>query len=135
VPELVNVTRKMREVMVDGCWELWKARCDRVHRAEDDDTVEKRERTYNELKRFWVQHVDCKRVCQSIIKVLHMSHEDRGKWMRIVKGKEYTPTRMDEFYTVEENEPQPLERATIAAVAPEAPLKAESAGANDGLCS
>jgi hypothetical protein len=51
---------------------MWKARCDRVHRAEDEDTVNGREKTYNQLKHFWVQHVECKRVGRSMIEVLHM---------------------------------------------------------------
>jgi hypothetical protein len=126
VSELVNITRKMRVIMVEGCWELWKARCDRVHRAENEDTVNGREKTYNQLKHFWVQHVGCKRVGRSIIEVLHMSHEDREKWKRSIKGKEYTPTRMDEYYTVEDNESQPPEaRAELVVVAPEVPPRVQ----------
>jgi hypothetical protein len=118
--QLVNTTREMRAAMVEGCWELPKARCDRVHRAEDEDTVNGREKVYNQLKDFWMQHVGCKRVGRSIIEVLHMSHDDRGKWKRNIKGKEYTPTRMDEYYTVEDSKPQPLEeRDEQAAVTPE----------------
>ena len=55
-----------------------------------------------------------------------MSHDDRGKWRRNIKGKEYKPTRMDEYYTVEDSEPQPLEeRAELAAVTPEAPPRVQ----------
>jgi hypothetical protein len=51
-----------------------------------------------------------------------MSHDDRGKWKRNIEGKGFTPTRMDEYYTVEDSESQPPEeRAGLAVVTPEAP--------------
>jgi hypothetical protein len=61
-----------------------------------------------------------------------MSHDDREKWKRSIKGKEYTPTRMDEYryYTVEDNESQPPEERAELYSGGDTSSTPESAGAN-----
>jgi hypothetical protein len=67
--QIVTITRKIRGVMEEGRWKMWTARCDRVHRKDDEDTITERERTYAKIKQFWVQHVGMRRMDKSMVEV------------------------------------------------------------------
>ena len=53
---------------------------------------------------------------KSMVEVLQMNKETREQWMQQVKGKEYSTTRMDDYYDVGESQPRaPKEKtATLA---------------------
>jgi hypothetical protein len=57
IQQVDTTTRKLQGAMEEGRWKMWTARCDQVHRKEDDDTITERERTYAKIKKFWVQDV------------------------------------------------------------------------------
>jgi hypothetical protein len=98
--------------MEEGRWKMWTARCDQVHRKEDDVTISEREKTYAKIKQFWIQHVGMRSVDKSMVEVLQMSQETRGQWMQQVKGREYSTTRMDDYFDVGESQPRaPKEKA------------------------
>ena len=48
---------------------MWTARCDNVHRVDDEETISERERTHTKLKKFWVRHVGMKSVGKSTVEV------------------------------------------------------------------
>ena len=66
------------------------------------------------MKQFWIQHVGMRRVDKSMVEVLQMSKETRDKWMQQVKGKEYSTTRMDDYYDVGESQPRAPKEKTAA---------------------
>jgi hypothetical protein len=116
---IVTTTRKIRGAMEDGRWKMWTARCDRVHRKENEDTITERERAYAKIKQFWVQHVGMRRMDKSMVEVLQMSKEVREQWMQQVKGREYPTTRMGDYFDVRESQPRtPKEKTTTTARAP-----------------
>ena len=49
-----------------------------------------------------------------MVEVLQMSKETRDKWMQQVKGKEYSTTRMDDYYDVGESQPRAPKEKTAA---------------------
>jgi hypothetical protein len=57
IQRVVTITRKIRGAMEEGRCKMWAARCDQVHRKEDDDPITERERAYAKIKQFWIQHV------------------------------------------------------------------------------
>jgi hypothetical protein len=103
IHQIVTTTRKIRRAMEEGRWKMWTARCDNVHRVDDEETISERERTHTKLKKFWVRHVGMKSVGKSIVEVciLHMEREQREVWMTEVKGKEYYTTRVDDHFDVQ----------------------------------
>jgi hypothetical protein len=46
IQQIVTTTRKIRGNMEEGRWKMWTARCDRVHKKEDDVTISERGNTY-----------------------------------------------------------------------------------------
>jgi hypothetical protein len=60
---------KNRGNMEEGRWKMWTARCDQVHRKEDDVTISEREKTYAKIKQFWIQRVGMRRVDKSMVEV------------------------------------------------------------------
>jgi hypothetical protein len=57
-----------------------------------------------------------RRVDKSMVEVLQMSKETRDQWMRQVKGRDYSTTRMDDYFDVGESQPRaPKEKAATPA--------------------
>jgi hypothetical protein len=50
--QIITITRKIRGNMEEGRWKMWTARCDQVHRKEDDVTISERENAYAKIKQF-----------------------------------------------------------------------------------
>jgi hypothetical protein len=62
IQQIATATRNIRGAMEEGRWKMWTARCDQVHRKEDDDTITEKERVpgystrvYAKIKKSWVQ--------------------------------------------------------------------------------
>jgi hypothetical protein len=51
-----------------------------------------------------------RRMDKSMVEVLQMSKETREQWMQQVKGKEYSTTRVDDYFDVRESQPRATSR-------------------------
>jgi hypothetical protein len=82
IQRIVTITRKIRGALEEGRWKVWMARCDQVHRKEDDNTITERERTYAKIKQFWIQHVGMRRMDKNMVEVLQINKETKEQWMQ-----------------------------------------------------
>jgi hypothetical protein len=50
-PEWMGLRKGLAPIWNMGRWNMWTARCDQVHRKEDDGTITERERRYIYMRR------------------------------------------------------------------------------------
>jgi hypothetical protein len=96
IQSVVKLTRKVRKIMNEGCWEMWTGRCNKVHEKDNDVTQAGWEKVFSVSGAPAVLGSACfglRRTDKTIVEVLYMKLVQRQAWMVRTKGMYNTTTQ------------------------------------------